>query len=118
MSWEMFTIPQTSTPPKAPLPDPLQNGSWYGEVWYRYPLSTSVLPMNFGHVFKVTSDFRVILNDITRVRVQTKGKYTAAQVANFGSRLRAWYTSMPTMLSPRHIVLPAHFMLQYVLVFS
>ncbi|PVI01196.1 hypothetical protein DM02DRAFT_717996 [Periconia macrospinosa] len=111
VSWEMFTAPSISSPPKTPLPNPLQDSKWYSEVWYKYPLNTSIFPMRFGSVFEATSRFRIILNDITKLRVEMGGKYTAAQAHGFGSRLMAWYADMPPMLSPKNIVLPAHFML-------
>lgn len=112
ISWEMYSDPLIASPPRAPLPDPGQNPNWYSEVWHKYPQSTSLHPMHFGAVFKAKSDFRVILNDISRTRIHTGGKFTAEQVHDYGQRMKTWYNYLPKILSPKHIALPAHLMLQ------
>ena len=112
LSWEMYSEPLISAPPQAPLPDPAQDPKWYGEVWYKYPQSKSLDPMHFGSIFKARSDFRVILHDISKTRMSTGGRFTAEQVHDFGQRMKTWYTYLPRVLSPKHIALPAHLMLQ------
>jgi hypothetical protein len=94
------------------LPDPSAHAAWYGEIWTRYPLNQTLSPTYYGHVFKATSDFRVILGELCHAFFNTESKLSAQQTVEFVRRLTGWYKGLPAVLTPKYIVLPAHFLMQ------
>lgn len=99
-------------PPKIELPDPVAQTAWYGELWIRYPTDQHMTPSYHGPFFKALSEFRVILNEICSVGFITNPKTTPSQAKSFRKRLSKWYNQLPPVLTPKYIVLPAHFLLQ------
>ncbi|CAI6315083.1 unnamed protein product [Periconia digitata] len=111
LAWQFFRHPFLAKPPMLALPDPSVNAAWYGEIWLRYPLSETLSPTNYGHVFKALSEFRVILGELCHASFGTDSNITAEQAMVFVSRLLAWYKKLPIPLMPKHIVLPAHLLM-------
>jgi len=72
-------------------------------------------PSHSGLVFKAKADFAIIMNDLAR-RLYTGASQpevlSATDAAEFYSRFKKWYDTLPDELSSRQIVLPSHFKLQ------
>lgn len=101
--------PLLKAPPKVPLPDPLEQPQWYGELWVRYPLSQSRSPTYHGLLFKAKADFWKIMNDyslLTLSQHRYPTKLSVHQIFAFYDRLRAWLDALPEPLTARRIVLP------------
>jgi hypothetical protein len=94
------------------LPDPSLNPAWYGEIWTRYPLSQSLSPTYYGYYLKAISDFRVILGELCHASFGKRPKLAAQQAIVFICQLKDWFDSLPRVLKPMNIVLPAHFLMQ------
>lgn len=105
-------IPSIKSPPPIPLPDPLENPQWYGEVWIRYPLQRVPANYYFAHIFKANSQLRVIMNDICQASFGHGSQFAFEKAKELHSRLEAWYHQLPRCLSPHNIVLPGHYFLQ------
>lgn len=112
LAWQFFRPPFLAKPPNFELPDPSANAAWYSEIWTKYPLSPTLSPASYGHVFKATSDFRVILGELCHVSFSSDSKLPTEQAMLFVSRLLEWYKNLPTALTPKYMVLPAHFLTQ------
>lgn len=111
-AWQMFRRPFLAHPPNAELPDPTTEATWYGEVWMRYPTDQYVTPSFHGQYFKAISQFRVILHDLCNMAFDLGSRLLISQAKALGKRLVDWYDQLPSVLSSKHIVLPAHFLLQ------
>jgi hypothetical protein len=101
--------PPVTEPPKIPLPDPLEQPKWYGELWVRYPLSQSLFPTYHGLLFKAKADFWTIINEISSLTFsphRATSKLTVSEIFQFYQRLKAWLHNLPEPLSPAKIVLP------------
>ncbi|KAJ8129557.1 hypothetical protein O1611_g4074 [Lasiodiplodia mahajangana] len=103
--------PLLKKPPGEPLPDPSESSLWYGEIWLRYPLSESLCPSYFGHVFRAKSHFRVIMNDFCHAAYSKDSNVTLHKANSLRSQLREWYDGLPGPLQPKAIVLPGQLQL-------
>ncbi|KAH8666968.1 hypothetical protein BX600DRAFT_511851 [Xylariales sp. PMI_506] len=116
-SWEtligfnFMQPPLLKSPPYEPLPDPSEDPSWYGEIWLKYPLSQSLVPSYFGHVFQSRCQFRVIMNDFCHAAFSTSQTHSFEKADELHSRLKIWFDRLPEPLSARAIVLPGHLQL-------
>lgn len=104
--------PLLREPPNQLLPDPSENGQWYGEIWVKYPGSQNLSPSYFGHIFKSRSHFRVIMNEACHIAYDKGSSMTLEQAGELYSRLRSWYDGLPAPLQPKTIVLPGQLQLQ------
>ncbi|KAF2624882.1 hypothetical protein BU25DRAFT_347202 [Macroventuria anomochaeta] len=111
LNWQFFRPPFLSEAPKFRLPDPSVEATWYGEIWTRYPLSPTLSQAHFGHYFTAISHFRVILGELCHASFGKNSKLPAQQAMIFVRRLLEWFQTLPTVLKPMHIVLPAHFLM-------
>ena len=112
VGFSFMFAPLLSEPPDWQLPDPSKNASWYGEIWVRYPISTHLIPLHFGQVFKARSSFRVIMNEACQAAYSKDSDISPQQANEFLSRLKDWFKSLPGTLSPKSIALPGHLQLQ------
>lgn len=112
LAWQFFRPPCLKEPPESTLPDPLLNPAWYSEIWTRYPLSQTPSPTYYGNVFRATCDFRVILSNLCHASFGKGPKLTSQQAMVFTKELIGWYKTLPIVLMPKYIVLPAHLLLQ------
>lgn len=101
-------------PPAFEAPDPDLDPEWYGEVYVRYPLSSTITRMRLGHVMKATIDLRIIMNDIALAQFATHDLtgLTHRQKVEFKQRLESLMQKLPTSLAPSKIMLPCHFNVQ------
>jgi hypothetical protein len=104
--------PLLRDPPDWHLPDPSEETEWYGEIWVKYPLSNRLLPSYFGQVFRVRSQFRVIMNDTCQAAYSKGSGVTLGKANEFLARLKGWFDGLPGPLLPKSIVLPGHLQLQ------
>lgn len=112
VSYYFLRSPYIETPPETPLPDPIKESQWYGEVWIQYPLSETPTPIHLGCTMKAIADIRMITNDLALQTFNNggfPGHLLRAHVFGFKSRLDAWLSDLPDPLTPRKIVFPAHF---------
>ncbi|KAF4495394.1 nitrate assimilation regulatory nirA [Fusarium agapanthi] len=56
-AWSLFHWQWTS------LPDPDRDPDWFGEIWLKYPSSSTLVPLRIGLVFKAKMSFSVVLNE-------------------------------------------------------
>ncbi|KAK7946049.1 uncharacterized protein PG986_010370 [Apiospora aurea] len=118
-SWEALVgfsfmfLPLLEQPPYDPLPDPLKDAQWYGEIWLKYPASQVLTPAYFGYGFKAKCDFRLIMNKFCHAAYSTGsgGSVSLDEANKLRARLLKWYHGLPRPLLPETIVLPAHLQL-------
>ena len=117
IAYHNFRRPLLENPPENTLPDPSEEPQWYGELWLRYPPATTLYPINFGEQFHATTDFRSIINDVSREFFGSEGSQRIKRldfIINTYTRLQSWYQSLVEPLTARNIVFPCHLKLQYV----
>ncbi|KAH8650147.1 hypothetical protein BX600DRAFT_554549 [Xylariales sp. PMI_506] len=101
-----------SHPPPFALPDPDKEPSWYGNILLKYPSSDEPVSTHFGHVFKVTCELRIILNDLSQALFPrneippSRCEPRLDTISNFLARLNTWFHNLCEPLEPKNIVLP------------
>ncbi|RTE84556.1 hypothetical protein BHE90_000851 [Fusarium euwallaceae] len=114
-NYETFTAyhfmhpPLLKHPPRMALPDPLANERWYGQVWLKYPLETTLFPTHYGQFFKARCQFLQIMNKVCEVYFADDADVTLDQANIFYIQFRNWQFGLPECLKPRYIVHPGHF---------
>lgn len=111
VGFSFMHAPLLKTPPVEPLPDPLEDPEWFGEIWVKYPSSQSLSPSSFGHVFHAKSQFRIIMNEFCEAAYSKDSTITLEQAYQLRSRLITWYLGLPASLCAKTIVLPAQLQL-------
>jgi len=111
LKWHFFHPSFLSEPPIVTLPDPSTDPAWFGELWHRYPSSSTVLSTQFPQFFKAKSAYIVILNAIGSRSFGNESGLSIDETRTYARRLLRWFELLPMVLSPKHIVLPAHFLL-------
>ncbi|KAH8127124.1 hypothetical protein LI328DRAFT_141615 [Trichoderma asperelloides] len=113
-NWETFSFlipPLLTKPPIYPLPNPSENVLWYGEVWLNYPLSHSLVPSNFGQMYKAKSQFRIIMNDFCHTAYSEDSEVTVEKANELLFKLQNWFNNLPEPLAPKKIALPGQLQL-------
>ncbi|GAB1311051.1 Nitrogen assimilation transcription factor [Madurella fahalii] len=108
-SYHYLNPPCIKEPPKTPLPDPMDQPQWYGELWIKYPLNPTRLPTYHGLLFKAKADYWTIITEfllLTLSRPRATARLPVHQIFGFYNRFRAWLHGLPEPLTPRKIVLP------------
>ncbi|EGS18031.1 uncharacterized protein CTHT_0060450 [Thermochaetoides thermophila DSM 1495] len=103
--------PLIKDPPKALLPDPIENPQWYGELWIAYPGSTHRFPTYHGLSFKAKCEFWRIITEIGSIMFagdRSPIVMPLKQTLHYVNRLRDWLHGLPEPLSPSKIVFPQH----------
>src|SRR6478735_171207 len=119
LSYQFMTQPLLKAPPKTPLPDPDRDPEWFGEIWLKYPSSSTLVPLRLGLVFKAKMSFSVVLNEaMLQVEKDSTDSYLfrngATRIIKIAERMDTWYKAMPEPLSPTQIVSPSQLKIQYV----
>ncbi|OTA95752.1 hypothetical protein M434DRAFT_393609 [Hypoxylon sp. CO27-5] len=112
-AWQRFYFsrrPYVKDPPAYPLPDPLLDPGFYGEVWIRYPLGQRLYPTNLGCIIKSNFELRKLMNDMAAELFEDdKPCHMSVEKAlECKSRLDAWFVGLPDPLTPTKVVLPDH----------
>ncbi|KAK4162169.1 hypothetical protein QBC43DRAFT_88833 [Cladorrhinum sp. PSN259] len=109
ISYHYLKSPLLKEPPQASLPDPAAFPNFYGELFIRYPLTTSRLPVYHGLLFKAKAEFWTILNELSVLNFSTSGtpSMPPQQIIAFYRKLRNWLDNLPQELTARKIVFPA-----------
>ncbi|KAJ9424196.1 hypothetical protein QL093DRAFT_2036068 [Fusarium oxysporum] len=112
LSYQFMTQPLLKAPPKTPLPDPDRDPEWFGEIWLKYPSSSTLVPLRLGLVFKAKMSFSVVLNEaMLQVEKDSTDSYLfrngATRIIKIAERMDTWYKAMPEPLSPTQIVSPS-----------
>ncbi|KAI1449337.1 hypothetical protein F5Y02DRAFT_413848 [Annulohypoxylon stygium] len=110
-TFHTFQPPIIEDPPNRPLPDADEEPSYYGEILVKYPLGQEPVRIHNGSVFRAISQFRILLNEITKSSFGSSRAYRPVPfeaAMQFRSRLLTWYEDLPEPLQARHIVLPCH----------
>ncbi|KAK0661688.1 hypothetical protein QBC41DRAFT_307295 [Cercophora samala] len=110
-AYHLLEKPLVDNPPEVPLPDVAANPRWYGEVFLKYPLETILYPSHYAELHKAKTEFRTILNDVSKTFYGEPGQNrpppVEPKIAELYWRLQAWYTALPESLSPKTIVFTA-----------
>ncbi|KAF9763172.1 hypothetical protein IL306_003225, partial [Fusarium sp. DS 682] len=119
LSYQFMTEPLLKSPPKTPLPDPDRDPDWFGEIWLKYPSSSTLVPLRTGLVFKAKINFSIALNEaMLQVQKDSSDDYLiqngATKIIEVSKRLDTWYRALPEPLSPTNIVSPSQLKIQYV----
>lgn len=107
--------PLIKKPPVWPLPDPLQDPSWYGEVWVKYPLNHGLSSSCASEVFRARSLFRIVMNEFCDAAYSKDSEVDIDLAYQLRERLEGWYNSLREPLTPKRIVLPGQLQIQYAL---
>ncbi|RKK87439.1 hypothetical protein BFJ68_g3192 [Fusarium oxysporum] len=104
--------PLLKAPPKTPLPDPDRDPEWFGEIWLKYPSSSTLVPLRLGLLFKAKMRFSVVLNEaMLEVEKDSTDSYLfrngATRIIKIAERMDTWCKAMPEPLSPTQIVSPS-----------
>ncbi|KAF5716035.1 nitrate assimilation regulatory nirA [Fusarium mundagurra] len=112
LSYQFMTQPLLKTPPKTSLPDPDRDPDWYGEIWLKYPSSSTLVPLRTGLVFRAKMSFSIVLNEVM-LEIQEDStdsylfKHGGKKILEIAEVLDTWYKDMPEPLSPTKIVSPS-----------
>ncbi|CAO2648428.1 Nn.00g076950.m01.CDS01 [Neocucurbitaria sp. VM-36] len=100
--------PVVKAPPSFAAPDPAADQAWYGEIYVRYPLSSILTPIHYGHLFSATIGLRLILNDLAILQFNDLGSKDLSneQLLEFIARLEEWMKALPSSLSAQSISHP------------
>ncbi|KAI1393371.1 uncharacterized protein F4822DRAFT_9754 [Hypoxylon trugodes] len=112
-AWQRFYFskpPHIPDPPAFPLPDPVQDPHFYGEIWIRYPMSQTLYPVNLGCLIKANFEIRKLMNDMGSEMFEEDRppRVTPEKILECKSRLDNWFVNLPEPLMPTKIVLPDH----------
>ncbi|TWU77756.1 hypothetical protein ED733_008622 [Metarhizium rileyi] len=98
--------PLLQSPPKSPLPDPIEAPAWYGELFVRYPQSESLVPLQHGQLQRARLEQSCFINNVaSAVAGGQPNAHDLVSRAMVG--LEAWYKALPPCLSPQNIVFPS-----------
>ncbi|KAM3494163.1 hypothetical protein MY3957_002615 [Beauveria namnaoensis] len=113
--YHFMKAPIIESPPKFPLPDPLEEASWYGEIMLLYPPNNQFCPMHFRHLQRARSELSLILLEITTTlwgdSIELRDQYLYNFIDEKSKQLDEWAKSLPAALAPVEIVYPSHFKL-------
>jgi hypothetical protein len=112
LNWHFFRSPFLSRRPAFVLPDPSVDPDWFGELRYRYPGSTTTSSAHFAHFFSAKSAYITILNELAHKSFGDESTLSIHEAILYARRLMTWFQSLPAVLTPKRVVLPAHFLLQ------
>ncbi|KAJ3453762.1 hypothetical protein MRS44_018394 [Fusarium solani] len=94
--------PLIREPPATPMPDLDEEPSWYGELWLRYPPSSTLFPMHFGYVYRAQTELRRIANGIACIISEGQNmtrSLTASELAHFRKELDDCFKHTDTFLT-------------------
>ncbi|KAJ4369798.1 hypothetical protein N0V83_005562 [Neocucurbitaria cava] len=105
--------PDIKKPPSFAPPDPATDPSWYGEIYLRYPLSSRLTPIHYGHLFNATIGLRKILNDLALLLYddQAPTELSNEQLLDIVARFDHWMNDLPSSLNAQNISHPAQIQL-------
>ncbi|KAF4445510.1 hypothetical protein F53441_10763 [Fusarium austroafricanum] len=112
LSYQFMTKPLLQSPPINPLPNPDHDPDWFGEIWLKYPSSSTLVPLRNGLVFKAKMEFSNILNEaMVEFHKDSSSEYLrqngAVKIVEVTKKLDAWYRTLPEPLAPSNIVSPS-----------
>jgi hypothetical protein len=111
----VFKPPLLAEPPELPLPDAAQNPGWYGEFWLKYPLSETLIPVHFGHLFQTMSNLRLLINELGSdafIGNKSTSVLEIAVIRKYLRRMEFWYNGIPEVLAVTDIKFPWELKLQ------
>lgn len=97
------------------MPDLDEEPSWYGELWLRYPPSSTLVPMHFGYVYRAQTELRRIANGITCIMFsgqKTTRSLPASELDRLQKVLDDWYIALPEPIKSHKAVLPCQLIMQ------
>lgn len=114
MAYGQTTQPLCGSPPKTPLPDAVENPSWYGEIWFRFSSTSALFCTHFGQLFQAKVQLWTFAHNVSARFYKEKItiKPSVTQVMECYAELKRWYHHLPLSLKPNRIVTPYHIQLQ------
>jgi hypothetical protein len=91
------------------MPDLNEEPTWYGELWLRYPPSSTLVPMHFGYVYRAQTELRHIANSIACMMFTSQGRVLslpASELDRLQKVLDEWYSTLPEPIKSHKAVLP------------
>ncbi|KAI0887566.1 uncharacterized protein GGS22DRAFT_186400 [Annulohypoxylon maeteangense] len=112
-AWQRFYFglpPLLASAPAYPLPDPMVDPKWFGEVWIRYPLGQDIYPTHLGCTMKANFELRKLMNEMASQIFEDNGSphITVEKALECKSMLDNWFSNLPEPLIPTKVVLPDH----------
>ncbi|KAI7766366.1 hypothetical protein LZL87_013140 [Fusarium oxysporum] len=108
--------PLIREPPATPMPDLDEEPSWYGELWLRYPPSSTLVPMHFGYVYRAQTELRRIANGIACIMFmgqKTARSLPASELDRLQKVLDDWYIALPEPIKSHKAVLPCQLIMHF-----
>lgn len=93
--------------PESPLPSVHEDPSWYSEIYVRFPLDSTALPIGFGPAMNAMVKLQHIAHDVSNYYWGGTSR-SHNDPAIFRYRLDDWFLSLPERLSVDNIILPMH----------
>lgn len=114
LAFSLQQPPLLPRPPHDRLPSPTDNSEWYGQFWLHYPGHRNLIDANFGVLFEHRARFRVIMAQYcTRAYgLHRTPAWLTSDAYVCREQLLKWFASLPNLLQPKNIVLPAQLHLQ------
>ncbi|ATY63020.1 C6 transcription [Cordyceps militaris] len=111
IAFSFLHAPLVKEVPKCPLPDAVQDPDWYGQLWVKYPASSTLVSMHFGQMFEKKTQFRIIMNEFCQEAYGTTLGVNSFKAEGLRRKLEHWFEHLPESLKPKNIVLPAQLQL-------
>lgn len=103
-------------PPVTPLPDYSSVHKFTGEIYLKYPLQTTLTPIDLGAAFRAQVELHTMMLEINNAAYRAGAPRTAPptlpQALEFYKRLDTWYKALPEQLHASRIVMPHHLQTQ------
>jgi hypothetical protein len=126
-AWSFFSWQVLSSyyfPPAEPLPDPVCNPAWYGEVWIRYPQTQVLTRLQLSHTITARIQMHIILNELASQlfgdpditgSAQESSQLSFERALELKAKVDAYLNRLQGPLAPEAIVFPIHFQIQLVI---
>ncbi|KAI9154761.1 Nitrogen assimilation transcription factor nirA [Paramyrothecium foliicola] len=114
-SFYYYQAPSGDCPLLQSLPDPDEAAEYYGEIWVKYPLAQTLVPIRMGECILANLRLQhltyvIAVHLFPKVR-NNNTRWSLDQARRFYSQLRAWYAELPSSFSPAELVFPPQILL-------
>ncbi|KAH6629274.1 hypothetical protein C7974DRAFT_184026 [Boeremia exigua] len=109
LAYQHHLPPLITAPPVKPLPHPVDDRGWYGEIAYKFPASPTLHVAHFGPLFKALVEIWTISLDIAArycTESSSMSELSIPDVCHYYTKLMQWESALPEFLKPHRIVTP------------
>ncbi|KAF2655837.1 hypothetical protein K491DRAFT_778387 [Lophiostoma macrostomum CBS 122681] len=94
-------------PPRTRLPDPHKDPSFYGEIYVKYPQSSSLHPVHHPSAFFQTAKLHIVLNNLANgIFGGSRNEFPIDKAVSYQQVLLRWFQDLPPCLTPSNIAFP------------